>query len=979
MIRLMTGTLLCLLLLAHPQADQDVEFLARLAVTDSADTAALLELGQWCEQKKRPGWAERCYRMVAGRARDEKNYPEAVYRLARLEIEKKLYSSAYKRLRKLTSTYTHKGAAALLKQAQTQTSARQRKLVGEGDKLYIDKALAEAREKYSEAFKLLPEGASSADFVPAARVLQRLALCADRIDDAHFKDVFQPKKRSIRACKRCTRYGGFLRCTSCGGSGTQRARVRSKTVTVACRRCTGVGYTFCNSCVGMQYTTEDYKITEKERKALTKVLTKVRDKDVLDRSLAQAVKTVQKLVLETKEAATLDYFRSIRPKYSLSADLHGKLGPLPYSPSAIKGADRKWEAAKYKLPVKANFLLAFTCEFTSWLTGYDMLRARNKVSNFSEAPTLRSPPATVLSPELLSAFPDTNTRKWLTVEGILVGHKVDPNGGNKTLLTVIGSIVHNVHFFTWLPEAKTDLEHLAANGWLLKVGGLPKYYPFDIQKKLEAAPSGHKVTLVGRFLRNPLGHPRNWFEIWDLEVGFSPAQEEMYSALKEPVEINFPSLEVKKLGGFLRWFGLRLELQGIAGNSRLSFEAEGCTIGRLLDRIARTLGTKWYWEKGRIVFSRKVSAQQAEDVKLVLSRLQSEDTGKLLVRTGSRPGTRPVPPAATALPADGSSLENLAASALLSMDYLLAGRCYQKLEQLPEARKRREQIRRQRYRVALMHTLTHQTPVSQLVGASDLSEIHFRNNAGELLKRTVRILRRSKEHVWIQSGYGEEARLRLEGIEKEAMISREDWLSNKERELQERVTALEKSASYGYLSDLFSLALFAKTNKLSKEGTKFLDSAFASKDFAWLLETYFPNDRERLTRYWKKATGREEALAKKTPAKKPAGTRPAREKPSASKPVKELATNTPLPGNPKALMDYGVLHFRKGREYLSRSLPGMDNALTNKRFARDHFERAQKASQKILDRKPADAAARQLVRQSSLMVHTCAKDMGFFD
>ncbi|MEC7922826.1 MAG: hypothetical protein VX496_05425, partial [Planctomycetota bacterium] len=246
-------------------------------------------------------------------------------------------------------------------------------------------------------------------------------------------------------------------------------------------------------------------------------------------------------------------------------------------------------------------------------------------------------------------------------------------------------------------------------------------------------------------------------------------------------------------------------------------------------------------------------------------------------------------------------------------------------------------------------------------------------------KRTVRILRRSTDHVWIQSGYGEEARLRLEGIEKEAMISREDWLSNKERELRERVATLEKSASYGYLSDLFSLALFAKTNKLSKEGTKFLDSALASKDFPWLLETYFPNDQEQLTRYWKKATGREEALAKKAPSEKPEKTSPAREKPPASRQVKELATNTPLPGNPKALMEYGVLHFRKGREYLSRSLPGMDQAFANKKLARDHFERAQKASQRILDLKPADAAARQLVRQSSLMVHTCAKDMGFFD
>ena len=973
----MTRTLVCLLLLAQPQADGDAEFRVRLEKTDPADAAALLDLGQWCEERKRPGWAERCYRMVSGLGSGEKNYPEAVYRLARIEIRNKLYSSAYRRLRHLTSSFNHRAAAALLKEAQTETSRRQRILVTEGDQLYKEGEPANARLKYSAAFKLLPEGALSADFVPRAQVLERLARCADRIDDAHFKEVFEPKKRSLRPCRRCTRYGGFLKCTSCGGAGTQNVRVRSKTIKAACRRCTEVGYTFCTSCVGMQYTTEDYKITDKERKALTRILDKVRDKDVLDRSLTQGIKTVQRLVLETKEAATLDYFRSVKPKFSLSAELHEKLGPLPYSPSAIKGANGKWEAAKHKLPVKANFMLAFTCEFTSWLTSYDMLRARNKVTNFSEAPTLRSPPATVLSPELLSAFPDANTRQWLTVEGILVNHKADPAGGNKSNVTIIGAIRHNVNFFTWLPGAKADLEHLASNGWLLKVGRLPKYYPFEIHKKLTSAPRGHKVTLVGRFLRNPLGHPRNWFEIWDLEIGFSPAQEEMYAALKEPVEISFPSLEIRKLGSFLRWFGLRLELQGLAGDSRLDFEAKGCTIGRLIDRIARTLGSKWYWEKGKVVFSRKLSRQQAEDVKLVLGRLRSEDSGKLLVHSGKQPGARPAPAQPATLPADGASIENLAEDALLSMDYELAGKCYKKLEQLPEARERQAQLRRQRYRVALMRELTRQTPVSQLVGASDLFEIHYRNSAGELLKRTVRILRRSEEYIWIQSGYGEEARLRRGGIEKETGISREDWRSAKERELRKRTGELDKSGSYGYLSDLFSLALFAKTNKLSREGTKFLDSAFASKDFSWLLETYFPDNLERLTRYWKRGTGRSEPLAKAAAAKKPSEPKPP---PSISlRPVEELATNTPLPGAPKALMDYGIKHFRKGREYLARSLPGMDNALANKRLARDHFALAQRASQRLIELEPTDVAARDLVRNASLMVHTCAKDMGFFD
>ncbi len=973
----MTQTLFCLLLLAHPQADQDAEFRSRLAKTDPADGTALLSLGGWCEQQKRSSWAERCYRMVADLEAKEKNYPEAVYRLARIEIENKLYTRAYKRLRDLTSRFSHPAASALLKKAQTETSRRQRALVSEGDKLYRAAELADARLKYSEAFALLPENASSADFVPRTKVLERLAACADKIDDEHFKEIFQPKKRSIRACERCARHGGFLKCTTCLATGAQDATLRGKPIKVACRRCTGVGYTFCPDCKGMQYKTQSYKITAREQEALTRVLTQVREKKVLERPLAQAVKTVQKLVLNTREAATLDYFRAISPKYSLSYALRNKLGPLPISSAAIKEADGQWEAAKYRLPVKANFMLAFTCEFTSWLTGYDMLRARNKVSNFSEAPSLRSPPATVLSPELLSAFPDANTRKWLTVKGILDGYEADPTGGNKSRITVKGAIEHNVNFFIWRPEAKKDLQNLASSGWLLKVGGLPKYYPFDIHKKLEAAPQGHKITLVGRFLRNPLGHPRNWFEIWDLKIGFSPAQEEMYSALREPVEISFPSLEIRKLGSFLRWFGIRVALKGITGDSRLSFQAKGCTIGRLIDKIARTLDSNWYWEKGTVVFSRKISRRQSEDVKLVLSRLRNEDRGKLLVFSGSQPASRPSPAQPATLPADAVSLENLANKALLSMDYTLAGNCYKKLEALPDALSRKKQLRRQRYRIALMHEMTRQTPVSHLVSASDLFEINYRNSAGELLKRTVRILRRDKEHVWIQSSYGEQARLRRAGIQGEKAISHEQWLGSKQEELRQRNSQLDKTGQYGYLSDLFSLALFAKTNRLNTEGTKFLDRAFASDNFGWLLGTYFPDDVERLTRYWRRGSGRADPLAKiaspeKNPRKKPAV-------PSRLKPVKELARNTPLPREPKTLLDYGIRHYRKGREYLARSLPGMDGALTNKKLALDHFELARNASQQLLKLNPKNANASDLAKSSILMVHTCAKDVGFFD
>ena len=57
----------------------------------------------------------------------------------------------------------------------------------------------------------------------------------------------------------------------------------------------------------------------------------------------------------------------------------------------------------------------------------------------------------------------------------------------------------------------------------------------------------------------------------------------------------------------------------------------------------------------------------------------------------------------------------------------------------------------------------------------------------------------------------------------------------------------------------------------------------------------------------------------------------------------------------------------------------MNDAFANKKLALDHFELARNASQQLLKLNPKNAAASDLVKSSILMVHTCAKDMGFFD
>ena len=73
-----------------------------------------------------------------------------------------------------------------------------------------------------------------------------------------------------------------------------------------------------------------------------------------------------------------------------------------------------------------------------------------------------SPPSQqdVLTPEILSAFPDAGDTDCVAVRGTLVDYKPGENGEHKGYLSIEGEIPHGVRFFVWLPSARKHLEWL---------------------------------------------------------------------------------------------------------------------------------------------------------------------------------------------------------------------------------------------------------------------------------------------------------------------------------------------------------------------------------------------------------------------------------------------------------------------------------------------------------------------------------------
>ncbi len=943
-------------------------FQARYQSTDPQDGKALLGLGIWCEKEGHPAWGAICYRKVL-QLGEGPSYPKAAYHLAKIEIGKGRYEVAFPLLHEIAAKYDYSQARDLLHSAESRATQRQRKHLAEGDRLLEGHSYKEALQEYVAAYELLPNERSSADFASESEVLRCIAYCRDLSDAEYYVQKVKPVMRSINDCGHCKAYGGFQKCPRCHGTGKVQKKIwdgrRWRTIWVTCGECGGHKWLVCKNCGGLEHTTD--RLTRKEVKALRKLIQKTRDLDVLKKPLPRALKDIENTLLKLEDSPSLNYFRAVTANYSQSKHLREMLGSVPPSRAGLRAASQAWKNANKDVRERSNFLSSYACEFSHYLASFEMLRSRKRLLKVEALPTVENPPPRRVTPELLAAFPDEGSDGWIAVDGVFSGYQPSEELPHQGRLTIAADFPHQIHFFVWLPSARSELGWLQKSSWRRRIGDLPEHYPFDLHRKVGQIPADHQVTLVGRFLRDRLGFPRNWFEVWDLELGLHRSQEELLERLKEPLDIHFPGVEVKEVAGFLRWYGVDVRFAGIDEQQMVSIEAVDCPIGLILDALASALGAVWSFQEKQLWIQSTDRGRESPVVGTVLRRLQALGTGQVTASlTESPPDAPRKSTLAVAMVTDLPTLEKQASQAMALMRFEDALVCYDRLFALHSDAKEWSRLKKLIYQARLFYELTRHTPESRLGDADDLTHLLIRNPDGETFTITVQVVRRNDRHLWVQPSYGGEISFPSKWVVKEESLPGKEWRAQKKAELGNLIQKLDHGTSLERAHKLYMLALFCKSFRFTDRGTGFLKRAIGESEFPWLIETYLPNKKDSLLRYWHKATAREPEPEPPPPVKFTKTVK----KPSAPKePGVDL----------QELFDRAFQDYKKGREALSRSLPGMKDAQQQRRQALRYFESSLSFMEQILAQVDHHPDAEKRRSKLSLMIQTCVKDLGFFD
>lgn len=982
------------------------DLLARLSEGRSLDPAALLGLGGDCEARPCIHLARIVYEKVlkldetAVASRDR---CEAGFRLARIEIDRKRHERGFTLLREaLARCPDHAEARALLEKAESVQTREQVASVAMGDELFEKGDFKKAVASYEKALAITPEGTTEAAYVPRSVVLSKLSRCRDRLDDIEYRKEFLPKVRSIAPCPECSREKkkGFIDCTNCGGDGELivKRRIRVGTtfqtvdVPITCSVCKGYGYRGCR-CGALGYVSD--AITSKERSALRDLVSKVASPRLFALPFGDAVKGVEKTLLDVEEGAALNFFRAIDPDYSLSKKLRGTITTVPPDAPSSALAAGEWRGITKDQRAKVNFLLNYACEYADHIQHFDMLRGSRgpSMSGFKGSAAWDG---NIMTPEILSAFPDERRTGWIAVEGMLSGSKVGAPGEHKGYLEIAGETPdHTVRFFAWLPSARPRIERLADIDWAGSVRELTRSYPFEIWEKLAAAPKDHRVRLVGRFLRDRFSYPRNWFEVWDFQVGLSRSQETILRALGEPVDIELPGLELRQIAEVFRdWFDLDVGLQGVDASRRITASAVECPKGLLVDAIAReALGADWYYRDGRATILGGGTNPIARDMQAAIERLRGRPPSSEATRVSASleggasalEGGSSVArgSARILLPGDPAGLRVAARDAIRAMDYGEADRALEALLLATEAPREREAIERLSAKLRIFGELTRKTPVSSLANAPELTELIYRKGSDEFVQKTV-ILTKAKDdqgkEVWtVQEAYGASFRIRPESVRGQKPVSGTEWHRRKRAELAAKEAECAEARSEEQVPKLFLMALFAKTNELNDLGTAFLDRAVKAPGFSTFLDRFFPMRSGELGALWRAATGSgpQVALGDAGTSGRADVQPPPEAAPPAAVPTEPV---TPLP---EGLSDAELVarareYARDGKACTQEILKG-DGAAGWRRRAIQSYEQAERAMDRILERNPGDETARRLKHDFGSMLATLQKDMGFFD
>lgn len=933
----------------------------------ASDHQGFLALGKWAESKDRISWARQCYRKAL-EAGHSPSYPEAAFRLARIEISLEKYAQAMSRLRKVKAKYSHKPTEALLAETEKKLTRAQKALWEQGQSAFDRHLYLEAKDCYRKALAIIPEGYTGGGLVSEDKLLAAIIQCNITGDRVYLKQQGFDAGQESRACPDCgdTPLPGFEPCGVCKGGPERKT----------CKTCRGQGWSFCRTCLGAG------KVLESGNKQVTAIL-----------------KQVNALMGDRLTRRMLRYAERIRPiLYNASPDalvllakLTGRRKPLEPIwdtipsiplPPYLNDAEAQWRAMDWRY--KAAFLHEYAMLYARFLKTHDFFRhLKSGMGKQPDVTLMQAQNAPSVFHVL--AFPEKHQNQFITFEATLKAARTLPTRINLTVKET-DAVVMDI----WRRKAERDFRHLSLTTWRKKLGRMPGDYPFRQGDDMATIPPGWRFRITGRLLRNRYQHPPYHMETWAIRPLYPAGLAAICGDMERPIQVALRNVQLSELLAVLDTLsGLDIRLSDAPLNSRLNMIAESCALGRVLARLADILELKIYRQDDAVMLASAGPQQAVQDMTAFLAYLKKNDKG-LLVAGLNTQGTKksPSPPAT---PGDTKVVQNpveALKSALDGMAYRDAILHSQVLMHQTSRQEKKDLVKKYLALARLGHRMTAPIATTHFTGHDTLHRLHIRDTSGEEKSNYYVVLERSTRGLVIQAAYGTQFTLPSAQLTSEETLTIREWQKQVIDRINRRLAGLNDADPEKTASELFSAMMLAKASGLLRQGNILFKRLIKSSAFPWIANTFYPDHEKELLAQWRvlgyepakpdNATGTD--MAEHHPGGQGRGD--TETTPRGDGTSGQAAASPPgetLPDTLEGLADFAEKHLSLGKKHRRLSMPGQPDFKTHLTKAMHHLRLARLGLTTYLKQKPKDLKQRKRLTEAAILLEGCVKDSPFFN
>ncbi len=938
--------------------DQEVYEFRRRRL-EPADHAGFLKLGIWCEERKLMREARNCFEKAIQSGRSA-SYADAGFRLARIELSLDKVASAFARLRELVSLYGHKEAGRLLSEAEQKILEKQKELIAQAEEHLKQGLYLRAKKRFREAAAIIPEQHAATPYIPEKTIMSRIIACRKAHDKNYRYLEAKELASKVRSCPDCGNnyLPGFIPCPVCKG-GARRSR---------CRHCNGQGWLVCPTCSGAGKALDP--ASPSVRKLIISIQRSIQTSLSQSENLTGSAGKIES-ILHSASSKELMLLCRLAPGTKAIDVLWDLIPGVPFSGRMVQ-VERTWRELDEDRRIKPAFLFSFACRYARYLSERDLFREL-------ERPLLRKPDLATgegierVPLQELAAFPENHAGDFAVVHGTI--GKITPHGGFVTA-TIEELDEGDLLLCAWGNKAQQEYRDLSRTPWGRKIGRLHLEYPFDAAQHLAALPKQWVAAFTGRLLRNRLKTPSCFFEVWKCEPLYPVSQKTLVAHLEKPVRIVLRDVTLQELFSVIDTLcGLKVGCKGVPLSTALNLMAEGCTLGRLLDKLAAILDLDFYLHDGRVMLEPDGSVGAVRDTASLVAYLKKIDKAPMTLSKSDNKVVPPTPPSPPGVITDPiQALKH----ALASMNYVDAVMHSQAARFSPEtAESTKKALKKYTVFARLGALVAGALPVSTFVGKDRISKIRLRDRTGEEKELLVVVLERKSDGVLLQTSFGTTFFLPAVQLVGEEEIETSSWRGRRRRQIEERISAAEAYKGRQRSGELFSIMVLAKTSGVFEKGNEVMKKLVASPGFPWVVETFFPDKTKACLELWRQLGFKR----RKEPEPPPVdiadtGAAPD-EAPEGGEKQHGASEQVSLPSEREELIVFALRHLNDAKEHRRRSLPGNKNFKEELKEAVHHLQLARKGFRVLLEQED-DAEIREKLSETIMLLHGCVKDMPFF-